>query len=188
MRRVVSFCIATAIAIGGAACGRSSAPPSDKPAESGAPGAASATHDPASPPRSLADWARGAQLFQNLGTFHRQTTTSSAEAQRYLDQGMRLLWAFHHDESTRSFAQAAALDPSCAMCFWGAALTVGPNYNVPVMAGPRAAVAWDALQHAQQQAARATPVEQALIAALAKRYTTAGRRPGPWRSSPRSSA
>ena len=103
--------------------------------------------------------------------FHRTVTTSSPEAQKYFDQGMRLLWAFNHDESTRSFAQAAELDPACAMCFWGVALTVGPNYNLPVMAEPRAKVAWEALQTAQASAPQATPVEQALIAALGKRYT-----------------
>ncbi|TLY73719.1 MAG: hypothetical protein E6K49_14235 [Gammaproteobacteria bacterium] len=58
-------------------------------------------------PASVADWARGARLFDGLGDFHRKVTTSSAEAQQYFDQGMRLLWAFNHDESTRSFAQAA---------------------------------------------------------------------------------
>ena len=122
-------------------------------------------------PTTLAGWTKGAQLFDGLGDFHRTVTTSSPEAQRYFDQGMRLLWAFNHDESTRSFAQAAALDPDCALCWWGVALTVGPNYNFPTMAAPRAKVAWEALQRAEQAAPKASPVEQALIAALAKRYT-----------------
>ncbi len=121
-------------------------------------------------PMTLADWSRGAQLYEGLGEFHRQITTTSPEVQKYFDQGMRLLWAFNHDESTRSFAKAAELDPQCAMCYWGVALTVGPNYNFPVMAEPRAKVAWAALQDAQKYAVQATPVEQALIAALAKRY------------------
>jgi len=56
------------------------------------------------------------------------------------------------------------------MCYWGVALTVGPNYNLPLMAEPRAKVARAALQNAQQNASVTTPVEQALIAALAKRY------------------
>ena len=49
---------------------------------------------------------------------------------------MRFLWAFNHDESTRSFARAAQIDPKCAICYWGVALTVGPNYNLPVLAEP----------------------------------------------------
>jgi tetratricopeptide (TPR) repeat protein len=127
--------------------------------------------DHAPPPRAtVADWARGAQLFDGLGSFHRPITTSSAEAQRYFDQGMRFVWAFNHDEATRSFAKAAELDPKCAPCFWGIALPLGPNYNMPLMAEPRARAGWEALGKAQANAAAATPVEQALIAALAKRF------------------
>jgi len=119
---------------------------------------------------SVGDWAKGAQLFTGLGTFHRKASTRSAQAHAYFDQGMRLLWAFNHDEATRSFAKAAQLDPRCAICFWGVALTLGPNYNMPMMAESRAKVAWDALQQAKAHAATATPVEQALITALDKRF------------------
>ena len=125
---------------------------------------------PPGPPATIAEWARGAKLLPGLGAFHRAITSSSIDAQQFFDQGMRLLWAFNHDEATRSFAQAVALDPTCAMCAWGVALTVGPNYNLPVMAAARAKVAWDALNRARQHAAAGTPVEQALIAALGKRY------------------
>ena len=124
-------------------------------------------------PSTLAQWAEGARPFGELGNFHRLVTTGSQPAQAYFDQGMRLLWAFNHDEATRSFAKAADLDPQCATCYWGVSLTVGPNYNLPMMAEPRAAVAWEALQQAQRHAARGTAVEQALIAALAKRYPNA---------------
>ena len=129
--------------------------------------------EPGGLPVNLAQWAEGARLFQRLGDFHRRVGTNSPEAQAYFDQGMRLLWAFNHDEATRSFAKAAALDPQCAICYWGVSLTVGPNYNLQIMAESRAAVAWEALQQAQQHAGQATPVEQALIQALAKRYPNA---------------
>ena len=122
------------------------------------------------PPRTLAQWAEGAQLFGGLGTFTRRSGSSAPGAQAWFDQGMRFLWAFNHDEATRSFARAAELDPSCAMCFWGVALTVGPNYNLPAMVEPRAKVAWDALQLARKHAHRAAPADQALIAALGARY------------------
>ena len=124
-------------------------------------------------PLTVAQWAAGARLFGGLGDFRRVVSTNSPQAQAYFDQGMRLLWAFNHDEATRSFAKAAELDAQCAMCWWGVALTVGPNYNLPMMAEPRAAVAWDALQQAERYAGQATPVEQALIGALAKRYQNA---------------
>jgi tetratricopeptide (TPR) repeat protein len=124
-------------------------------------------------PGSVAEWARGARLFEGLGNFHRKVSSSSDPAQQYFDQGMRLLWAFNHDESSRSFAKAAELDPACAACYWGVALTVGPNYNMPAMAEPRARVAWEALRAAQDSAPRASAVEQALIGALAARYPSA---------------
>jgi tetratricopeptide (TPR) repeat protein len=123
-------------------------------------------------PASLEQWGQGARLFDGLGTFHRPITTSSAASQQYFDQGMRLMWAFNHDEAARSFAKAAQLDPNCASCYWGVALTVGPNYNVPEMSAMRARVAWDALQRAHEHAAGVSAVEQALIGALAARYPT----------------
>ena len=123
-------------------------------------------------PSTIAEWAHGARLYEGLGTFHRQVT-ASPEAQRYFDQGMRFLWAFNHDEATRSFAKAAEIDPACASCYWGVALTVGPNYNVPGMAEPRARVAFEALHQAQESAVHASAVEQALIEALRARYPNA---------------
>jgi tetratricopeptide (TPR) repeat protein len=140
-----------------------------------APGAAQAEESPsahhaAHAPATPAQWAAGAQLFDGLGSFHRGITTSAPLAQQYFDQGMRLLWAFNHDEATRSFAEAARLDPSCASCYWGVALSVGPNYNFQRMDHARAQVAWEALHEAQQNAAHASAVEQSLIDALKSRY------------------
>ncbi len=124
-------------------------------------------------PATVGDWARGAMLFEGLGNVHRQITTSSAEAQKYFDQGLALMWAFNHDEATRSFAKAAQLDPKCASCFWGVSLTVGPNYNLPFLVEERAKVASDALANARENVSQASPVEKALITALVKRYPTA---------------
>jgi len=124
-------------------------------------------------PTTVADWADGALLYDGLGDSHRGITTSNPQSQKYFDQGMRFLWAFNHDEATRSFAKAAAIDPHCASCYWGVSLSVGPNYNLPFMVNERAKVAVAALRQAEQSAQRATPVEQALIGALARRYPSA---------------
>jgi tetratricopeptide (TPR) repeat protein len=134
------------------------------------------SHDDHAPsvPDTLAGWAKGAQLFDGLGTFHRKITTRSPLAQKYFDQGMRFIWAFNHDEATRSFAKAATIDPRCASCYWGVALTLGPNYNMPMMTSPRARVGWAAVRKAEANSRRATPVERALIAAVAKRYRGIG--------------
>lgn len=119
-------------------------------------------------PESVAALAKGAMLFDDLGSWHR-SVTASADAQRFFDQGLRLAYGFNHDEAARSFARGAELDPSCAMCFWGTALVLGPNYNVPMLPGA-AKAAWEALQRARALAPSATPVERALIEALSKRY------------------
>src|SRR6516164_3572922 len=136
------------------ACGHSGTPPGATAPAAGEPPAAQ--HAMSHVPATVAEWAHGAQLFEGLGTFHRGIGSASAEAGKYFDQGMRLMWAFNHDESTRSFAQAAQLDPACAICFWGVALTVGPNYNLPVMEETRAKVAWQALGKARENAAHAS--------------------------------
>jgi tetratricopeptide (TPR) repeat protein len=166
---VASFCLTTFLAYSDA----SADSPEPIPTRSGFAALCVSKPESAGAPTTLAQWADGAQLFNGLGEFHRGITTDSKEAQAYFDQGMRLLWAFNHDESTRSFAKASQLDPGCAMCFWGVALTVGPNYNLPMMAEPRAKIAWEALQQAKANAAHTTPVEQALISALAARYPNA---------------
>ncbi|QSQ27654.1 hypothetical protein JY651_23300 [Pyxidicoccus parkwayensis] len=126
-------------------------------------------HDTPPQELTLSSLAEGAILFDNLGTWHRPVTTTSKEAQAYFDQGLRLAYAFNHDEAARSFARAAQLDPTCAMCFWGVALVLGPNYNVPMLPD-RAAVAWEGVRKAQALAPRVTPVEQALIGAVSRRY------------------
>src|SRR5262249_32608870 len=153
------------------ACGAEPPPPAAPPPPTPpAPDVPAATAPPAvaAPPASVAKLAEEAILFDDLGALH-HTVTASAEAQKWFDHGLRLTYGFNHDEATRSFAKGAVVDPACAMCFWGVSLTMGPNYNMPMM--PTAAqAAWDALQAAKGAAAQTTPVEQALIGALAKRY------------------
>jgi tetratricopeptide (TPR) repeat protein len=109
-------------------------------------------------------------LIENLGHHTRPVTTSSPEAQRYFDQGLRLVFGFNHGAAIRSFQEAVRLDPACAMAHWGIALASGPHINFPVVPPPAAELAWRELTLARQHAAQATPVERALIDALARRY------------------
>lgn len=108
-------------------------------------------------------------LYDNLGTHHYSITTSNPQAQRYFDQGLRLYYAFNHQEAIRAFSEAARLDPACAMCHWGVALSLGPNINAPM--DPAAAEpALAALERARE--GQATAAERALIEALATRYAS----------------
>ena len=169
MNRLVRLGIVSA-ALAVISCSRQEKPP--PAAAAPPPQSSSMASMPGAPgaPASLADWARGAQIFEGMGTFHRKISSSSAEAQAYFDQGMRFMWAFNHDEASRSFARSAQLDPRCGICLWGLALTVGPNYNMPMMAEARAKVAFDSLQQANSMLDHAGPEERALISALRARY------------------
>ena len=42
-------------------------------------------------------------LYDDLGSFHHEITTSVPRAQAYFDQGMRLTFAFNHQEAIASF-------------------------------------------------------------------------------------
>jgi tetratricopeptide (TPR) repeat protein len=121
----------------------------------------------ATPAPEFAD--RPPPLYDGLGALSYGITTASPEAQAYFDQGLRLAYAFNHAEAQRAFRKAQALDPDCAMCFWGEALVLGPNINLPMQ--PEAvAPALAAAARASGLAGRASAREQALIAALATRY------------------
>lgn len=112
-------------------------------------------------------------LFENLGTLHHPITTRSQEAQRYFDQGLRFVYGFNHKEAIRAFEEAARLDPSAAMAYWGIALALGPNINA-AMDKTDERRAWEALQKARSYSNQVTGAEQAYINAIGKRYSLKG--------------
>jgi tetratricopeptide (TPR) repeat protein len=109
-------------------------------------------------------------LRKDLEGFHRAVTTTSAEAQQYFDQGFTLYYGFNQQAAIASFAQAAALDTSCAMAWWGQAIAAGPNINNRSMDSAASLGAWNALRHALRLAPGSSQLEQDLIRALAARY------------------
>ena len=109
-------------------------------------------------------------LYTDLGKLQVPVSTASARAQAYFNQGMRLTFAFNHAEAVRAFRTAQQLDPACAMCHWGEALVLGPNINAP-MFPDAAAPAFAAVDRAVRLANKARPEEQALLNALARRYS-----------------
>ncbi|HEV7241345.1 MAG TPA: hypothetical protein VGQ36_19085 [Thermoanaerobaculia bacterium] len=111
-----------------------------------------------------------APRLQNLGTHAFPVSTENADAQRFVNQGMNLAYAFNHAEARRAFREAARLDPTLAMAHWGQALVLGPNINALMESSEEP----HALEHATKAMSlrgNASPREQALIEALAKRYT-----------------
>jgi tetratricopeptide (TPR) repeat protein len=111
-----------------------------------------------------------APRLQNLGKHTFPVTTRSRQAQLFVNQGVNLAYGFNHAEAGRAFREAARLDPACAMCYWGQALVLGPNINVP-MSPDDEPKAYELAQKAVSLKARVTPRERAYIDAVARRYT-----------------
>ena len=119
--------------------------------------------------RAVPAKAKTAVLVTGYGNWHHPVSTKNAQAQAFFDQGLRQIYAFNHDEATRSFERASELDPKLAMAFWGVAEAVGPNYNDPA-SEDRFLQAHAAIEKAQALAGDASKSDQAYIAALAKRF------------------
>ena len=106
----------------------------------------------------------------NLGSHTFPVSTRNKLAQQYINQGLNLSYAFNHAEGGRAFREAARLDPSLAMAYWGQALVLGPNINA-MMKQEDEMPALELVQKAASLMAKAPPRERALISALEKRYT-----------------
>jgi hypothetical protein len=119
---------------------------------------------------SMGGAERRATILPGLGYYHHAIATQSAEAQRFFDQGLTLVYAFNHEEALRSFLRAAELDQTSPMPLWGIALAVGPNYNMNINP-QREGVAYKAIQEARKLAAGAPEKERAYVDTLARRYS-----------------
>ena len=108
-------------------------------------------------------------LFDGLSSYSHKITTSDPEAQSYFDQGLMMAYAFNHAQAKRSFLEGAKRDPNCAMCYWGAALVLGPNINAP-MAPEAESEALGYLAKAKAAVATGTAAEKGYVNALAARY------------------
>src|ERR1043165_9652025 len=113
--------------------------------------------------------AKPASMMTGLGDLHHPVTTSNKEAQAFFDQGLRLIYAFNHDEAARSFQHAGELDPKLAMAWWGVAEATGPNCNDPA-SDERIAQAHTDIQKAVDLSANASASEKAYIQAMAQRF------------------
>ena len=125
---------------------------------------------PAVPGRDWYSSDTEAPLFEGMDVYEFPVTTTNERAQKYVNQGLLLAYAFNHAEAARSFYYATKLDPKCAMAWWGYAYVLGPNYNA-VMESDNYEPAYKAIQTALKLAAgNCTLKEKAFIEALAERY------------------
>ncbi|WP_029037238.1 tetratricopeptide repeat protein [Salinimicrobium xinjiangense] len=110
-----------------------------------------------------------APLLEGLDVLHYPITTDNPKVQQYFNQGLVLSYGFNHAEAARSFYYASKLDPECAMCYWGFAYVLGPNYNAG-MEPDNYERAFTAVQKAKELSGKVTEKEKDLINALVRRY------------------
>ncbi len=109
-------------------------------------------------------------LYDNLGAHYKAIATRVPLAQRYFDQGLRLVYGFNHAEAIRAFTRATELDPACGICWWGIAYAYGPHVNSG-MDSASGVSAYEAAQKALSLSGNARrPWERAYIRAVAARY------------------
>jgi tetratricopeptide (TPR) repeat protein len=114
--------------------------------------------------------------YFDLGAYGRRVSCAAPEAQVWFDRGLVWTYAYNHEEAVACFERALRADPGCAMAHWGIAYATGPNYNKPWEAfepeeKPAALrAAREAAAAAEAAKGNATPVERALIEAVALRY------------------
>ncbi|MDB6175371.1 MAG: alkyl hydroperoxide reductase/Thiol specific antioxidant/Mal allergen [Chthoniobacteraceae bacterium] len=75
---------------------------------------------------------QAAVLMEGTGKVEFPITTSNAMAAKFFNQGVGQLHGFWYFEAERSFRQVAALDPQCAIAYWGMAMS---NINNEKRAG-----------------------------------------------------
>jgi tetratricopeptide (TPR) repeat protein len=111
-----------------------------------------------------------APRLQSLGSHAFPVSTKNADAQAFMNQGLNLAYAFNHAEARRAFREAARLDPTLAMAYWGQALVLGPNINA-MMEPNDEPHADELVKKALSLRDGASPRERALIEALDHRYS-----------------
>jgi tetratricopeptide (TPR) repeat protein len=128
-------------------------------------------HAPDAEPGTATRDGRLSPLLANLGDFERRVSTRSDMAQKYFTQGLALVYGFNHAEAVRSFQEAARNDPRLGMAYWGEALAAGPNINDTAAEEERERAAYQAARKAVEHKTGMSEVEQALIDAIAVRFS-----------------
>ncbi|HEY4283707.1 MAG TPA: hypothetical protein VGM62_11645 [Chthoniobacterales bacterium] len=111
-----------------------------------------------------------AKIIPGLGFVQHPVSTKIPQAQKFFDQGLAFTYGFDHESAQKCFEQAAKLDPKLAMAWWGVALALGPNINIPIDP-EREKAAYQAIQRALALQENASHPEQGYINALAFRYS-----------------
>jgi hypothetical protein len=105
---------------------------------------------------------------EHFGAAH-LTTSCSADLQPQFDRAVAMLHSFFFPETVKAFTAVATADSSCAMAYWGIAMSERPNPLVPPFSKELLQAGWDAIKKARAANAP-TPRERDWIEAVAQFY------------------
>lgn len=114
--------------------------------------------------------------YYDLGSYSRNVSTSSSEAQLWFDRGLAWNYGYNHEEAIECFKKALEHDPDCVMAHWGIAYASGPNYNKEwgdFEDGEKQAcldAAHSLVESAKSHLDHVDEIERGLIEALTERY------------------
>jgi hypothetical protein len=103
---------------------------------------------------------------EHFGTVHLDTSCSDA-VQPQFDRAVAMLHSFFYPETDKAFQAIADREPSCAMAFWGVAISTRPNPLTAPFAPALLARGFDAIQKARAAGPK-TARERDWIEALAQ--------------------
>ncbi len=107
----------------------------------------------------------GHSLGGGFGNVHFETSCSP-ESQKQFDRAVAMLHSFFYPETEKAFQAIAEHEPSCAMAYWGIAISQRPNPLTPPFAPQLLKQGWEAIQKARAASPR-TERERAWIEAMA---------------------
>ena len=107
----------------------------------------------------------GHALSSDFGKAHFQIACSPA-AQQEFDRAVTMLHSFFYPETEKAFRAIAEREPTCAMAYWGIAISQRPNPLTAPFSPQLLKQGWEAIEKARA-AAPPTPRERDWIEALA---------------------
>src|SRR5262249_22136656 len=107
----------------------------------------------------------GHNVSSDFGKVHFNISCSPA-AQQQFDRAVAMLHSFFYPETEKAFQSVAQQEPSCAMAYWGIAISQRPNPLTAPFAPTLLKQGWEAIKKARA-AAPATQRERDWIESLA---------------------
>jgi hypothetical protein len=87
-------------------------------------------------------------VHEHFGRVHIPISCSQ-DAQRQFDRAVAILHSFFYPETVKAFSAIAQAEPSCAMAYWGVAISQRPNPLVPPFSQEALQTGWNAIEKAR---------------------------------------